>query len=51
MDDESKKIMNIGAETEWIEFKKTTGELKEGRIFAFQFKGNIFFIDASQMQR
>ena len=24
--------MNIGAETEWIEFKKTTGELKEGII-------------------
>ena len=24
--------MNIGAETEWIEFKKTTGELKEGIV-------------------
>lgn len=25
--------MNIGIETELIEFKKTTGELKEGIIF------------------
>ena len=24
--------MNIGAETEWIEFKKTTGEMKEGIV-------------------
>ena len=24
--------MNIGTETEWVEFKKTTGELSEGII-------------------
>ena len=24
--------MNIGTETEWVEFKKTTGELREGII-------------------